>query len=535
MKRISLLLIFNFFCVLTVICQLPLKPWKPIVFKEVKPKWQTTLFDQAALSDSTDGYNRLGSWFNEYVIIDNSIITYSYIASPQDIEGGYIQRTDLETGNVIWKNRFDYHTDGEQKAIKRIFLNENNNLEIIGQKSLDSFSTNRWIPFVIKDENTVLFRKVFDVENGNLVLDYEADKDAGALVMTYSYVNGSAQTYLFNEKNHIAYFRNPLKSGKQALQLVKLDKEGKQFHVSDTLNYSGLVRNIIKDDSVFFTISSFQQKVLFQFFDSNFNKLDSISLSPEIGVENLSIVNVDPIKKTIVLSTQTFNESSIDSFYIYSIYVCNFEGEILNSAKFYTYKSTIFSIYLHENDIYILNSELRGDLENFTSSMVIRKSNSQHAFDEIYNFVIEDHEKIPLVSNLTTNNNGDLILLIDETSITKTSNSSYTFDRNANALTMICLNKDSIPLFFPNSLNNEITNESPISVFPNPTSDIFKIESTQIINSIKIFKIDGTMVINQNQLSDSNYIDLKNQPSGIYIMQCTTDNNKNITKIIVKK
>lgn len=43
------------------------------------------------------------------------------------------------------------------------------------------------------------------------------------------------------------------------------------------------------------------------------------------------------------------------------------------------------------------------------------------------------------------------------------------------------------------------------------------------------------MVINQNQLSDSNYIDLKNQPSGIYIMQCTTDNNKNITKIIVKK
>ena len=143
----------------------------------------------------------------------------------------------------------------------------------------------------------------------------------------------------------------------------------------------------------------------------------------------------------------------------------------MNSAKFYTYKSTIFSIYLHENDIYILNSELRGDLENFTSSMVIRKSNSQHAFDEIYNFVIEDHEKIPLVSNLTTNNNGDLILLIDETSITKTSNSSYTFDRNANALTMICLNKDSIPLFFPNSLNNEITNESPIIVFPNPTSD----------------------------------------------------------------
>lgn len=535
MKLILLSLIINCFCVFNAICQLPAKPWQPIVFKDVKPKWQTTLFDQEAISDSTDGYNRLGAWFNEYLIIDNSIITYSYIASPQDIEGGYIQRTDLETGNVIWKNRFDYLTDGEQKAVKRIFLNENNNVEIIGQQSLDSFSSNRWIPFVIKDENTVLFRKVFDFESGNLVLDYEADKDTGAFVMTYSYANGSAQTYLFNEKNHIAYFRNPLKSGKQALQLVKLDKEGKQLEVFDTINYSGIVRNIVKYKGNFLTISSSQQKVLFQFFDTNFNKLDSIPLSPEIGVENLSIVNTDPINNKIVLSTQTFNENSIDSFYVYSLYVCNFDGKILNSAKFYTYKSTIFSVYLYENDIYLLNSELRGDFENFTSSIVIRKSNNLHSFDEIYNLQIEDHEKTPFVSNVTTNINGDLILLIDETSLTKTSNSSYTIDRNANALTMICLNKESIPLFIESSINNEITNICHISVFPNPTSDIFTIESTQILNSIKVFKIDGTMVINQNSISDINYIDLKNHPSGIYIIQCSTDNNQTIAKKIIKQ
>jgi hypothetical protein len=136
---------------------------------------------------------------------------------------------------------------------------------------------------------------------------------------------------------------------------------------------------------------------------------------------------------------------------------------------------------------------------------------------------------------VTTNINGDLILLIDETSLTKTSNSSYTIDRNANALTLMCLNKDSIPLFIPSSIKNEITNVCHISVFPNPTSDIFNIESTQILNSIKVVKIDGTIVINQKSISNTNYIDLKNHPSGIYIVQCTTDKNQTIAEKIIKQ
>lgn len=84
------------------------------------------------------------------------------------------------------------------------------------------------------------------------------------------------------------------------------------------------------------------------------------------------------------------------------------------------------------------------------------------------------------------------------------------------------------------SVNDFFANN--ISIYPNPTSDIFNLASTtSTIESIKLTDLNGRVVknINVNSLS-STEVNISDLTSGMYFVTVQTDNGSGSTKIIKK-
>jgi len=73
------------------------------------------------------------------------------------------------------------------------------------------------------------------------------------------------------------------------------------------------------------------------------------------------------------------------------------------------------------------------------------------------------------------------------------------------------------------------------SLFPNPSTGIFQINSEQTIVDIKVFDLLGKIIFNQSNETQIKSIDLSSIPKGSYFVEITTQDNKRaVKKIIIK-
>ena len=77
-----------------------------------------------------------------------------------------------------------------------------------------------------------------------------------------------------------------------------------------------------------------------------------------------------------------------------------------------------------------------------------------------------------------------------------------------------------------------------VSIFPNPTRDVFTINTADSfqINNISIFNLDSKLVYDIKSIKNSTHvIDFKNQSRGLYFVELTTtDGYKIIRKLLVE-
>ncbi len=83
---------------------------------------------------------------------------------------------------------------------------------------------------------------------------------------------------------------------------------------------------------------------------------------------------------------------------------------------------------------------------------------------------------------------------------------------------------------------NEVNGENGIELYPNPTTDILQIHSTDhsILQQVKIVDATGNIVTTLKLNSSKTVIDAKNFASGLYVLQVTTDKG-NFTRTFSKK
>jgi hypothetical protein len=75
-------------------------------------------------------------------------------------------------------------------------------------------------------------------------------------------------------------------------------------------------------------------------------------------------------------------------------------------------------------------------------------------------------------------------------------------------------------------------NKSKIMVFPNPTSDILKINSTEVLEKLKISNLLGKIVLEKSENSTETMISVENLPQGVYFLSI---NDIFVQKILINR
>jgi hypothetical protein len=81
------------------------------------------------------------------------------------------------------------------------------------------------------------------------------------------------------------------------------------------------------------------------------------------------------------------------------------------------------------------------------------------------------------------------------------------------------------------SINEKAKIEPLVSLFPNPTQNVFSIKTNGIIKQIKVITLTGKTIYELNK--NSNKIDITNYPKGIYFVQIKFENSTLTKKIIL--
>lgn len=83
----------------------------------------------------------------------------------------------------------------------------------------------------------------------------------------------------------------------------------------------------------------------------------------------------------------------------------------------------------------------------------------------------------------------------------------------------------------PTSISKDSPINTTVSVYPNPSTGIFTIESNKSVSQIEVMNLAGKKIYKQTQ--DFREIHLNHLPKGIYFVSILTNENKRITKKII--
>lgn len=90
-----------------------------------------------------------------------------------------------------------------------------------------------------------------------------------------------------------------------------------------------------------------------------------------------------------------------------------------------------------------------------------------------------------------------------------------------------------------NPIYEEILKDMKITIYPNPTKGVLKIDITGVEipkeGSIRIYNLRGGLVSQIQQIAESNLIDISAQPVGMYLMKIIIDSKHVSTWKIIKE
>ena len=70
-----------------------------------------------------------------------------------------------------------------------------------------------------------------------------------------------------------------------------------------------------------------------------------------------------------------------------------------------------------------------------------------------------------------------------------------------------------------------------VSVYPNPTSDVLKFDTTSKVNAVQIYDASGKSV---NAQLSNNQLDVRKLQNGVYLIKITTEEGVSTQKFIKK-
>ena len=402
-----------------------------------------------------------------------------------DFNGGVIISGEAQGPYVIkW----------ETEGAKTISLHVQSDLL---ESSANSSITVNPLPKIILPENV-------SICNGNSI-SLTASISSGTPEYNYLWSQGSqTNTITVNPTNTTTY------------SLTVTDNKACTVTASSTVNLNNVSGN---QKICIVLVDSIENKNLIVWDKSSDEGIVSYNIYGRNGADYSLIGNVPFSNKSEFSDISSTPSINAEQYKISSIDICGNESELS-----YYHQTMHLSIAsgLTDNDVVLIwNKYIDESLEYTPDFYYIYRGTDAN------NMILHDQVSGYLSSfnyNITNALPGERYYI----SINKdncTANDKSISELYTKSISNITFNKD-----IANTSNNALNQ---ISIFPNPTSGLINIDFGNLSNiSIKVFNILGNVVYQKESINSFKYKFILNEKSGIYFIEASSDNTKQIFKII---
>jgi len=210
----------------------------PLEFRDVEPLWIHVTSDSTIIGAETgnairyDGHSHV---HNTTRVEDSFIIhdDFIYVVTPSrfdgDFSGGIIEKIDLYSGEMIWKNTFDYRNTEYREDIRRAVI-KNNKLVIYTYRIVSDEVEEFPLPIIFLGaaEGFLKIRE-YDLSNGELIYQSEPDLTDPNNKIIPNEIFGGQQLHFISEDSFLLLEKH-------------IDTTGSYF-ITDTIDAYGRLLN----------------------------------------------------------------------------------------------------------------------------------------------------------------------------------------------------------------------------------------------------------------------------------------------------
>ena len=503
--------------------------FEPIEFINYSALWQHTVVDSSRLDDTIyNGTKHLSNWGYK-LLIGDTVGIFMFIDQSEVLQGAYIEKMNLKTGNKIWSNVFNIENSGEREFPSYFYLNVNGNIEILCFRNIQTFVHGIWVQAQISIRE-------YDFKTGQLINHIYKQTE---LSSDEKLVFFPGKTFLFHGRTSGYYyctsgysdnsnFKYDIKEFDNDADLIKEDSiirnksfqyftsQGWAMYNRDTLIQARHMFNNSHLDTIF--QGDLDSSVyLVDIYSSDFKIIDSLYLTDFIPYNWHIIYGLDINAGLIAIYSK--DSLSLDHSYD-AISFFNFEGNPVESFDFkQTKPADLYVKKLPNEEGFLFVNRIVDDNIDNDRIIQIKKSDGNGNIELIKTISFKGGRYFGINSLDLLKNNTIIIGLTlwvpdpikDGASISKT-------------LYIVAIDGNELGL---KSNNIDLLQIPHLSISPNPTSSYFTITCEEDGNKkLEIFDQLGRVVMEENIFNcGENQVDISGLNSGMYFVRLLDADN----------
>lgn len=520
---ITLLLLHYF-----VYGQSPILPYTKLQFENFFPLWSHITIDSSIIDNiKYDGRNHIFPLHNKLEAIEKGGFVYTVdMAGLYGIEGGILQKRNLKTGDLIWKNVFDRRIFEYHEWPQKLWISQDGTINVLSFKSIDSYPATDLIFTLLQVPVTWSIRK-YNSETGKLINHIFIRNSS------FAFNSNEISNFLFECDKGYIYMKRSITEVEEYYSIHKFDTNFN--HVKSDTTWLNLpmelndilIGGVLPYDGgyVSFDVKAGVKKLRsysLLFWDKAFNVTDSVK---SIVLEDLFSDNPSRYflryanSEIVLLETMKFDGNE----FVPTGYVLNHKGDLIQKfnlpQKNGYYKRSYFTTFSKKQKCpYIITRHAEDgygiEIYNVCDSLT-------------YNIKAKTFPENIAVTPINAKilSSGDIILSIQQAKDTILNGRRNLYNQG-----LIWLVLDGHDLGLVSSTIQQAKSNQ-LSISPNPTHGIIRMNNLKSPVSVKIYNLNGQILKSFTNIE--NEIDIRDVPAGMYIFDISNKTINERHKIII--
>ncbi len=312
MNKKNLIIFVLIFCFKSIYSQQYI--FQPLIFTNVEPVWQYSPIDSTLIGvDNLDGRNHFSS--EKLPLCYEVFEDHIYYTEPTGLtgriaEGGFIQKINARSGDLVWAKVFDLRTEERQEYVQDLYIDEQRRLNVITVRRIVPPFIDPFFVWPVRGDSSLISIRRYNIETGELMEHkYPSNIDYSSVRVRHHLYNArflkafkdNTFQYLVKENEYGFAFRHFLLDEK-GYQLREMKRDSLIFnsphhHISNSTQPMIIVNadTIVCLNYVVKPDSTYDGQARLTIYNKNLEKKKEIQLENLIGFnyQNLYLTNAD--------------------------------------------------------------------------------------------------------------------------------------------------------------------------------------------------------------------------------------------------